>query len=372
MREDMRCFAAALRVHIAQLYPDAADLGPDTVRDLLGLPDDLYLSPALLTQVASRLHETLVQPVRHLVDGGGQRWRPYLLAKVIDALGGDSRRFGPLLAAGELMHTGSLIVDDIEDGAGLRRGRQAAHLAFGVPTALNAGTAAYLAFHRALRTVLPDDPPLRTAVQDAYLQALRSAHAGQGLDIAGLGTEMDIAVETGDASLLLERVRLTHRLKSGVPVRAAFDVGALLTGAPPGLRQALCRFGEAIGTAYQITDDVLDLRGVTLSGVTTKAVAEDFRNGKVTMPLAHAVSLLPPERMRAMWQRVHQGRPTEESLREDVSALRECGALEACVKESEQLLDAAWTTLQPDMPRTPAALCIRAVAGYTVNRARVA
>ncbi|MFF9896944.1 polyprenyl synthetase family protein [Streptomyces longispororuber] len=372
MRADVRRFSAELRTHITALYPDADSLDADAVRDLLGLPDVSCLQPGLLTQLAPRLHEALVRPVRHLVDGGGRRWRPYLMAKVIETLGGDSRRFGPILAAGELMHTGSLIVDDVEDGAGLRRGTRAAHLVYGMPVALNAGTAAYLAFHRALCAVVPDDAALRSAVQDVYLRALRAAHAGQGLDIAGLSTEMDTAVATGDPRALLDHVRLTHRLKSGVPVRAAFEVAALLTGAPARVRGGLGRYGEAIGVAYQITDDVLDLRGVVHEGVPTKAVAEDLRNGKVTMPLAHAVALLPRRRMGELWRRAREGRWTPESLREDVAVLTRCGALQACVEEADRLLDAAWRDLRPDLPRNRAALFVRAVARHTVHRARVA
>lgn len=372
VRRDMLRFSTGIGAHLTALYPDADALDLTTTRDLLGLAEDQRLDPALAEQIAGRLHDTLVRPVRHLVDSGGHRWRPYLLAKVIDVLGGDSERFAPLLAAGELMHTGSLIVDDIEDDAGLRRGRAASHTVFGTAVALNAGTAAYFAFDRALHLVLPDDVPLRCAVQGAYLRALRSAHAGQALDIVGLREQMDTAVATGQAGPLLEQVRLTHRLKSGIPVRTAFEVGALLVGAPPDLRRGLQRFGEAIGTAYQVTDDVLDLRGVMRAGAPTKTVAEDLRNGKVTMPLAHAVALLPRPELADMWQRIRGGAVTGGTVRDVVSVLESCGALHACVEETERMLQPAWTALRPLLPRTRPALFIQALARFTVRRARVA
>ncbi|WP_167532654.1 polyprenyl synthetase family protein [Streptomyces alboniger] len=372
VRRDMRRFATDITAHINALYPDADALDLPGVRGLLGLSEDQELAPALAARVSGRLHETLVRPVRHLVDSGGQRWRPYLLAKVIDVLGGDSEHFAPLLAAGELMHTGSLIIDDIEDEARLRRGEAAAHTVYGTPVALNAGSAAFFAFDRALHMVLPDDVPLRCAVQGAYLTALRAAHAGQALDILGLREEMDAAVATGEAEPLLDQVRLTHRLKSGIPVRTAFEVGALLVGASPRLRRALQCFGEAIGTAYQVTDDVLDLRGVVRAGTPTKSVAEDLRNGKVTMPLAHAVALLPRQDLAVVWHRIREGGMTEDDVREVIAALESCGALDACVQETERMLEPAWAELKPLIPRTRQALFIEALARHTVRRARVA
>ncbi|MFG2212134.1 polyprenyl synthetase family protein [Streptomyces sp. NPDC048638] len=368
----MRRFAAHLNAHIGALYPAAGAVDLDLTRDLLGLPEGQELAPALAEQVQHRIHQTLVSPVRHLLDAGGQRWRPYLLAKVIDVLGGDSTHFAPLLAAGELMHTGSLIIDDIEDTARLRRGQATTHTVYGTATAINAGTAAFFAFDRALRKVVPDDALLRCTLQETYLTALRAAHAGQALDILGLHREMDLAIATGRAEPLLDQVRLAHRLKSGIPVRAAFRIAGLLVRASPEPLGALERFGEAIGTAYQVTDDVLDLRGVMHAGTPTKSVGEDLRNGKVTMPLAHAVALLPRRDFRAVWEEIRSGEMSETSVRDVTIALESCGALDACVEETEQMLEPAWAHLKPLLPRSPHTRFIHALSRYTVQRARIA
>ncbi|MFD0355476.1 polyprenyl synthetase family protein [Streptomyces sp. NPDC127110] len=81
--------------------------------------------PYGVARLERRLHAALVAPVRHLFDGGGRRWRPRLMAAVVEALGADSRPYGPLMAACELIHTGSLMIDGIQDEAPLRRGRRA-------------------------------------------------------------------------------------------------------------------------------------------------------------------------------------------------------------------------------------------------------
>lgn len=299
---------------------------------------------------AARLHAALTAPVRYLVGSGGRRWRPGLMMAVIDLLGGDSEHFGPLVASMELAHTGSLMVDDVEDGAPLRRGRDTAHITFGTATAINAGTSAYLALDRAVRLTVPHDMELRARLYGAYLAALRAAHAGQALDIQGHRAEMEQAVLTGDARPVLDAVRLTHRLKSGAMVGAGFEAAALVCAAGPRQRAALMGFGSAIGTAYQITDDVADLEGVVRDGEVTKQVGEDLCNGKVTMPLAHAVTRLPRADMTRLWEAVRDGGAEGPTVMRAAQELRDCGALSACVQEAEALVTAAWSRLQPTLP----------------------
>ncbi|EEB96902.1 hypothetical protein MPER_03878, partial [Moniliophthora perniciosa FA553] len=90
------------------------------------------------------LHHHLFAPVRHITERGGKSWRSYIVLACLSALGKDPEPFKPLLAAIELLHTGSLVIDDIQDESPTRRGVTAVHHVWGVPTAINAGTAAYL------------------------------------------------------------------------------------------------------------------------------------------------------------------------------------------------------------------------------------
>ncbi|WP_370423770.1 polyprenyl synthetase family protein [Streptomyces sp. QH1-20] len=269
-----------------------------------------------------------MRPVRHLVEAGGARLRPRLLLAVIDLLGGDTARYVPLAAAMELMHTGSLIVDDIQDRATRRRGRAPSHAVSGLAAAVNAGTAAYFTF----------DQALRAAVTEACLRVLRAGHAGQGLDLAGHRAEMDAAVAAGCGRQVQQMVRLTHRLKRGAPVRASLETGALLVGADPQVQTALGAFGEVLGVSYQVIDDVLDLDGVTSGGTATKRAGEDLFNGKVTMPLAHAVDLLRQAHMTRLWKGLRAGRASRRQVATAADALRACGAVEASRSEAYQKL----------------------------------
>ncbi|MFD8742864.1 polyprenyl synthetase family protein [Streptomyces sp. NPDC059616] len=170
--------AEVVGAHVDALYPER--LEEAQARELLALPADCALPPGVVEQ----LHQVLIEPVRHLIAAGGGRWRPYLMAAAIDAMGGNNCGYGPLLAAVEVVHTGSLMVDDVQDGAVVRRGVPAAHVRFDPALALNAGTAAYFAFDRALRLVPQKEPSVRAAMQQSFFGMLRAAHAGPGRDHA--------------------------------------------------------------------------------------------------------------------------------------------------------------------------------------------
>ncbi|MEU9044721.1 MULTISPECIES: polyprenyl synthetase family protein [unclassified Kitasatospora] len=320
-----------------------------------------------------RLHQALAEPVRHMVDAGGQRWRPTLLMRIVDLLGGDGDRFGVLAAALELAHTGSLVVDDIQDGSTMRRAKPAAHAVYGLPAALNAGTCAYFAFDRAIGLCAADDPALQGRMREALLAALRAAHAGQALDIQGHHHELDRALAAGDNGPLLELVLATHRLKSGALVGACCQIAAIAADAGPALNRALLDWGSAIGTAYQIADDVADLRGVTgEDGTLTKHVAEDLRNAKVTLPLAHAVTLLPRPTAEALWTTIRDGDAAEADMHEARHTLLACGAVDASERDADRLCADAWRALEPLLPPGPDTARLHAIGRGAVHARRIA
>ena len=328
--------------------------------------------------LARRVQEGLAAPLRELIDSGGQRWRPGLMLHTIDMLGGDAERFGPLVAALEAIHAGSLIIDDVEDGARLRRGRPSVHEVFGTPTALNAGTAAYFALSRAIGDSIPltgqaqglagADAAVRAELCEAYLSAMLAAHAGQALDIQGHHREFDEAMATGDNRTLLDCLQVTYSLKSGAMEGASLQIAALASGATRELAGALRDFGAAMGTAYQTSDDVADLYGVPRNGRATKRIGEDLHNAKVTMPLAHAVTLLPPARLRQLWDLIAHGNAEADTVREVVAELERCGAVAACAHEARTRLDDAWRTLEPHLPDTPRAGYLHAIALHVIQR----
>ncbi|WP_267909091.1 polyprenyl synthetase family protein [Nocardiopsis alborubida] len=361
---------AVTRQEIDRLYPAEPD-----ARSLAELAGTEHRPERLDGAVLEDLHASLVGPVRHTTAGLGRSWRSYVSMAAIELFGVDSEPYRPLVAAAELLHTGSLIIDDVEDRSPLRRGRPAAHVVFGEAVAVNAGTAAYFALDRVLNRVLPDDAALRLRVYQVYLRVLRAGHGGQAIDIAGHRAAMDEAVETGDAEALLRRVRSGHWLKTAAPVRGLAEIGALVAGAREEQFRALGEYFDAVGLAYQISDDVMDLRGLTAPAEgggrsATKHTAEDLRAGKVTMPLAHAVALLPPRRARELWYSVRDGDADEATVAAAAASLEECGAVAACTGEAQGLVERTWKPLRDLVPCTWTSVMMGALGAYAARRER--
>ncbi|WP_433702044.1 polyprenyl synthetase family protein [Nocardiopsis sp. CA-288880] len=364
----MRGVEAMVGEELRHVYPDRPD--EDALTALAGLEE----RPGTLdASVVEDLHAALVRPLRHTTDGVGKGMRTYLWLQIVDLYGGDPERLRPMLAVIEGLQAGNLMIDDIQDRSPVRRGRPAAHTVFGEALTINAGTDAYFLVDQVLPPLLAGDERLLLAVYRVVMGIMRVGHAGQALDITGHAAAMDEAVRTGEADPLLRRIRTAHLLKTAMPIRGLAEIAALLSGASGEQVRAVRSYGEKVGLAFQIGDDALDLSGVgvrTSSGasVSTKLRAEDLREGKVTMPLAHAVALLPPERVRALWGRVREGVADGAEAAKIADELIACGAVRACEDECRALVAEGWDRLRGDLPRNWSALGLHALGTWAVHR----
>ena len=307
----------------------------------------------------------LIQPLREIIDRGGKSWRSYAPLACFDAVGGDSRReLGYWLAVTELLHVGSLIVDDVEDKSSIRRGGPACHKIYGEALAINCGTASYFLFQILLidsRFSVTD----KLRIYELYFETLRAAHAGQALDIDGLSYIMPEVVESGDGEFLEKRVLATHRLKSAVPARTSAEIGAILAQGTPEQIEGMGNFFEMLGLAYQIIDDVLNLRGFKNN---LKSRGEDISHGKVTMPIAKAMSQLPLLERRWLWD-IISSKPTDLAVISAVIELLEkCNALDACEQQARDLVDSAWQKLDPLIRDSDVKIRLRAFGWYVFER----
>ena len=169
------------------------------------------------------------------------------------------------------------------------------------PLSINAGCACYFLGQEMLNQVeCTDETKLR--MYQIWIEALRGGHAGQGLDIHGSDHLMDAAVESGDSKPVEASVHCIHRLKTAFPARCLAQMGAIYGGGSDEEVDAIGVFFEATGLAFQIIDDVLNLRGLVKPGEkmsqALKVVGEDITEGKVTAPIAKAMSLLKTKKER--------------------------------------------------------------------------
>jgi farnesyl diphosphate synthase len=226
------------------------------------------LPPA--TDSPERLHAAM----RHAVLGGGKRLRPLLVYAAGAAVQADESLCDAPAAAVELVHAYSLVHDDLPamDDDALRRGRPTVHVAFDEATAILAGDAL-----QALAFQVLAEEPVDTALRVAWLQSLaRAAGAhgmcgGQALDIDATGQLLAVAQ--------LERL---HALKTGALIRAAVRMGGLAGGADAATLARLDDYAAALGLAFQIRDDILDVEGD--SAQLGKTAGKDQAQAKSTYP----------------------------------------------------------------------------------------
>jgi geranylgeranyl diphosphate synthase type II len=227
--------------------------------------------------------ETISRAVRYSLFAGGKRLRPLLVLASAEAVGGTIDDALPAAAAFEMIHTYSLIHDDLPamDDDSLRRGRPTSHVVFGEAVAILAGDAL-----QAHAFGLLAAPPARSRVAPeiglravALLAEAAGAHGMVGGQVADLESEGKPVDAAG--------LEFIHRRKTGALIRAACEVGALMGGGSEEDVRELTLFGEEVGLAFQIADDILDVEGS--DSTLGKSAGKDARAGKATYPAIHGL-----------------------------------------------------------------------------------
>lgn len=343
------------------------------------------LSPQRFTQdmPLDVLYEHLFAPVRHLTDRGGKSWRSYLSVACIAVFGADPEKGKAMLAAMELLHTGSLIIDDIQDESPLRRGVDSVHSIWGVSTAINAGTAAYFAFETAMRSIGEHlEPEKKVRIYEIFFETMRAGHAGQALDIAGQQRSDldDILAGRAHPSVLEKRVLTVHRLKTAIIAGNIAKISAIIAGATEAQNRALASHCERLGIAFQIIDDVYDIRGwshvvntktepvVTNKKEVLKRRGDDIRSGKISIPIAKAGSMMPLEEAQWVWETV-LSKPGNDDIttQKVIDKLESYGIVDACMTEAHKMVDDSWFELDKHLNNNHAKVYLHALGWYLVK-----
>jgi geranylgeranyl diphosphate synthase type II len=222
----------------------------------------------------SSLHEAM----RYSVFAGGKRIRPVLMMAACEAVGGNPEQVLPAACAVEMIHSYSLIHDDLPtmDDDDFRRGKPTNHKVFGEAKAILAGDALLTeAFILLSNTVAWDGISAENRSEVIHLLAKnagsRGMVGGQVVDMESEGQEID-----------LPTLEYIHTHKTGALILAAIESGAIIGGADQQQRRALCKYGEAAGLAFQVADDILDI--VADQQQLGKDVGSDQQRGKATYP----------------------------------------------------------------------------------------
>ena len=229
------------------------------------------------------LPKTLYESMRYSLLGGGKRIRPILTLAAADAVGSQNDAILPFAAALELIHTYSLVHDDLPamDNDDYRRGRLTNHKVFGDGMAILAGDALLtMAFELCSQSTVDGSTTSCQQVQIIQELAMGSGHGG----MVG-GQVLDIQAENQDIDLVT--LQTIHNFKTGRLIRAAVRIGGIFAGADSSQLNSLTGYAEDIGLAFQIADDVLNMTGTREE--LGKDAGTDAKRGKKTYPTFYGV-----------------------------------------------------------------------------------
>ncbi|MCB2115929.1 MAG: polyprenyl synthetase family protein [Rhodobacteraceae bacterium] len=268
------------------------------------------------TRMASEHAPRIPEVTAHLVEAGGKRLRPMLTLAAARMCGYEGDHHVKLAATVEFIHTATLLHDDVVDESRQRRGRPTANLLWDNKSSVLVGD--YL-FARAFQ-LMTETGSLR--VLDILANA--SATIAEG-EVLQLTAAQDLRTDEG---IYLKVIRG----KTAALFSAATEVGGVIAGVPEDQVRALFTYGDALGIAFQIADDLLDYGGT--SAVIGKNVGDDFRERKLTLPVIKAVAKADAEE-RAFWTRViEKGDQRDGDLEEALALMARDGAMEATRDEA--------------------------------------
>jgi octaprenyl-diphosphate synthase len=285
----------------------------------------------------------------HLFQMQGKMFRPTLLLLAEEAVGGREQRATLLAAVTELIHLATLVHDDSVDHSVLRRGMPTINSLFSHQVSVIMGD--YLYSRAVIELVRLDDlEPLRVLsriTNDMTVGEMRQLLAHDPLEFSE------------------EQYDLLIRAKTASLVSGACEIGALRAGGAE--RAALRRFGEALGMAFQIVDDLLDY--TEDASVTGKPSGSDLREHKVTLPLIAALPRMDDTERDAVARLLHSPEPSDDQITEVVAAVSRSGGLEYARERALRLAQAAETELDL-LPPSTARDALRASITYVIDRRR--
>jgi octaprenyl-diphosphate synthase len=314
-------------------------------------PDMAAVNALIRERMASEHAPRIPEVTAHLVEAGGKRLRPMLTLAAARMCGYGGPYHIHLAATVEFIHTATLLHDDVVDESLQRRGRPTANLLWDNKSSVLVGD--YL-FARSFQLMV-ETGSLR--VLDILSDAAATIAEGEVLQLtasANLATTEDIYLKV-------------VRGKTAALFSAATEVGAVIAGRDEATIRALHTYGDALGIAFQMVDDLLDYGGD--AAVTGKNVGDDFRERKLTLPVIRAVAKADAEE-RAFWTRtIEKGDQREGDLDHALALLARHGTMEATRNEALAWSARAKAALAP-LPAHPVRDMLTDLADYVVARIR--
>jgi len=320
------------------------------------------LSPPRFDYNLAALNMTVAEPIWNFLDRGGKRWRPSLFLLVVEALGKDFKELLEFAIIPEVIHNGTIIIDDVEDNSELRRGKPCTHKLFGLDIAINAGNAMYY---------LPFLPLIknRDKVSAEKLNKIYEIYVREMINIS-FGQAMDIAWHKGLADA--DKVSETQYLqmcayKTGTLARMAAKMAAVLCDASEDTVERLGRFAEAIGVAFQIQDDILDLSSSEFAEK-KGGRGQDITEGKRSLIVIHTLEKATQRDKKRLIEILNMHATSQKLRNEAIRILKKYDSISYAKEFARRMVSDSWKEVDRLLQPSDAKKKLRAFATYLVER----
>ena len=337
---------------VTHMLPDAE--GADLMTSIMEVKP--FIERRIVESLTASRHDRLAGAMMHLIEGGGKRMRATLPWLVARAVGDTHSGLLDIGAAIETIHNFTLVHDDIMDDDEIRRGRNAVHVEYDMPTAINAGDAMLaIAFERLVMSAnieLHDIPSLVNRI--AWM--VRRVSEGQ---------QLDIEFETRQRVTEEEYIEMIEG-KTAVMFHICAEIGAQVAGADEEVIQCMAEWGRSVGLCFQLMDDLIDV--LSDSATLGKPTGSDVAQGKQTLMVIHA--LQQPEsdvksRLVAVLGKCEDA--TEEMIQDGIAALNELGSIDYARAKANEYHQHAHACLNR-LPDGPAMLALRELTDLQLKR----
>jgi len=308
------------------------------------------------------LNKTVAEPIWDFLDRGGKKWRPSLFLMVVEALGKDSKALEEFAIIPEVIHNGTIMIDDIEDDSELRRGKPCTHKLYGLDVAINAGNSMY---YLPLLTLMKH----RDKLGADKLSWIYEIYSSEMINLS-LGQAMDIAWHKGlaDADRLTEPQYLQMcAYKTGTLARMAAKMAAVLCGASDDTAERLGRFAEAVGVAFQIQDDVLDLTSEEFAKK-KGGRGQDITEGKRSLIVIHTLEKAKPADKKRLLKILNMHTANQKLRDEAIKIMERYGSIKYAKRFAKRLVAESWKEVDRLLTPSDAKDRLKAFTDYLIDR----
>jgi geranylgeranyl diphosphate synthase type I len=320
------------------------------------------VNPPAFSYNLETLNKAIADPIWDMLDRGGKRWRPALFLLICEALDKKEDYCLDFSIIPEVIHNGTLVIDDIEDSSELRRGKPCSYKIYGNDIAINAGNAMYylpLLPLMVQRNKL--SPQMQRDVYEIYVQEMINLSMGQAMDIA-----WHKGIANADALGEQDYLQMCA-YKTGTLARMAAKMAAVIAGADEKLVEKLGRLAESIGVAFQMQDDILDLTGKEFAKK-KGGVGQDISEGKRSLLVIYTLQKASDADKKRLIEILNM-HTSDQNLREEAIVLmQKYGAIEYVKDTAERMVLESWGEVDRLLPTPQAKEKLKAFAEFLIKR----